>query len=320
MAEKSGQKINDLIFKELIKRGYSLEGNTRIWNIADSKLWYLTPAQAQAYLDLDSSEEYNQAVSDDEGQKLLEAQSNEIIKWAKNESINIVDLGCGDGKKAASLIKKLGSKVKARYCPVDISSYMVKKAIETFSKENIAEVVEFQYNISDFENLDNVTHLLHMGEYKKNLILLLGNTLGNFEINELLYEIRSSMKGDDLLIIDAAVVDEKIQERTQSQAKNDLVNEFLIKMPLQLGLSRKDLEYNTRFRNYRVEYYYTILNNRKVRFNSKEVIFNKGDQIIVAVAYKYDKEDLISYFNIYFNSVDIHFSEDKSKTVSLCKK
>ena len=40
-------QINDLIFKELIKRGYSLEGKTRIWNIADSKLWYLTPEQAQ---------------------------------------------------------------------------------------------------------------------------------------------------------------------------------------------------------------------------------------------------------------------------------
>ena len=43
VAETEAPKINDLIFKELIKRGYSLEGNTRIWNIADSKLWYLTP-------------------------------------------------------------------------------------------------------------------------------------------------------------------------------------------------------------------------------------------------------------------------------------
>ena len=55
MADKKGQKINDLIFRELIKRGYSLEGNTRIWNIADSKLWYLTPEQAQSYLDAENS-------------------------------------------------------------------------------------------------------------------------------------------------------------------------------------------------------------------------------------------------------------------------
>jgi hypothetical protein len=59
MAEKNkSPQINDLIFKELIKRGYSLEGNTRIWNIADSKLWYLTPDQSQAYLDLERSQRY----------------------------------------------------------------------------------------------------------------------------------------------------------------------------------------------------------------------------------------------------------------------
>ena len=55
-------KINDLIFKELIKRGYSLEGNTHVWNIADSKLWYLTTKQAQAYLDLESSKVYKNEV------------------------------------------------------------------------------------------------------------------------------------------------------------------------------------------------------------------------------------------------------------------
>ena len=54
--------INDLIFRELIKRGYSLEGNTRVWNIADSKLWYLTPEQAQGYLDLEKDEKYQKNV------------------------------------------------------------------------------------------------------------------------------------------------------------------------------------------------------------------------------------------------------------------
>ena len=61
-ANKGCQKINDLIFKELIKRGYSLEGNTRIWNIADSKLWYLTPKQSQAFLDLEQSTAYQKEI------------------------------------------------------------------------------------------------------------------------------------------------------------------------------------------------------------------------------------------------------------------
>jgi len=51
-------KINDMMFRELLKRGYSLDGNTRVWNIADSKLWYLTPKQAEGYLKLLDSESY----------------------------------------------------------------------------------------------------------------------------------------------------------------------------------------------------------------------------------------------------------------------
>ncbi len=318
--ETNRLQINDLIFRELIKRGYSLEGNTRIWNIADSKLWYLTPEQAQAYLELENSKSYNEAVGENEGQKLIENMADEIVTWAKKEPINIIDLGCGDGKKAGGLIKTCGNRLEIKYCPIDISSYLVKKAIETFSKENIAEVIEFQYNISDFENLENVIHLLNIGKYKKNLILLLGNTLGNFEINELLYEIRSSMKGNDLLLIDTAVIDEKIKERTKSQAENKAVDNFLIHMPLQLGLNKTDLEYNTRFKNQRMEFYYEIKKDKTINFNKKEVVFHKGDQIIVAVAYKYDHKDLLSYLNIYFSSVQITFSKDKSKVVALCKK
>ena len=49
--------------------------------------------------------------------------------------VNIIDLGCGDGKKAVIFISHLKGKVKLRYCPIDISGYMVEKAIERI-KEN----------------------------------------------------------------------------------------------------------------------------------------------------------------------------------------
>ena len=48
--------------------------------------------------------------------------------------------------------------------------------------------------------LENVSQLLRMEIYN-NLFLLLGNTLGNFEINDLLYSIRSSMKDGDFLLV-----------------------------------------------------------------------------------------------------------------------
>ena len=197
---KEDPVINDLIFKELIKRGYSLKGNTRIWNISDSKLWYLKPDQAQAYLDLERSKVYQEKVIQEEI-NLIEKNMGEFLSKFENDSLNIIDLGCGDGKKAAILIEKMKGKVKMRYCPIDISSYMVGKAIKEISRIKAGKVIDFQWNISDFENIENISILLRQGEYKKNLFLLLGNTLGNFEINELLYEVRSSMKSGDFLLI-----------------------------------------------------------------------------------------------------------------------
>ena len=55
-------EINDLLFKELLKRGYKLEGTKRVWDLADSKLWYLTPKQAQGFLDLEKTENYRKSI------------------------------------------------------------------------------------------------------------------------------------------------------------------------------------------------------------------------------------------------------------------
>ena len=195
-------QVNDLIFKELIKRGYSLEGRTRVWNIADSKLWYLTPEQAQAYLDLEGSQEYKKAMFDTEIE-MLKKHMHEIAEEILNsEKINIIDIGCGDGKKAVPVIDVLNEKSSLRYCPIDISGYMVQKAIEKITKLNKGEVVKFQWNISDFDNLENISLLLRDKEFRQNFFLFLGSTISNFEPHEVMYEIMEAMdKNEDYVLM-----------------------------------------------------------------------------------------------------------------------
>ena len=317
-AETKSPQINDLIFKELIKRGYSLEGNTRIWNIADSKLWYLTPEQAQAFLDLEDEEEYKKTVTQQEVD-LINDNIDEILDKFGNEPLNIIDIGCGDGRKAAMLIEKFKG-TKIRYCPIDISSYMVERAIKKVNKlSTVEEVVEFQWNISDFENIENISILLRQGEYKKNLFLLLGNTLGNFEINELLYEIRSSMKGGDFLLIGNGL-DHRKPEEILNSYNTDHFNKFSIHPLLQLGLTKEDVKFGVRFRNSRIESFYTIKTSKKVSFLGRSMKFEAGDQIIVIVSYKYNKEDFISFMNLYFDDVLMKVSDDGSYALALCKK
>jgi len=310
--------INDLIFKELIKRGYSLEGNTRIWNLADSKLWYIAPEQAQAFLDLEKSKDYQKEVIQKEID-LIEKNISEITGEIKDKPINIIDLGCGDGKKAVIFLSYLKNTAKLRYCPIDISSYMVEKAIEKVSKLNVKEIVKLQWNISDFENLENVTPLLRFGEYKDNFILLLGNTLGNFEIHELLYEIRSSMKDEDYLLIGNGLDNKNIEDLINSY-KNAQIDHWLVKILLQIGLKKENLQYGVRYKNSRVEEYYTILQDVEINFLGRTVRFNSGDQIITAVSYKYDKDDFMSFLKMYFGDVKLFTSKDGSYALALCKK
>ncbi len=317
-SSKGSSEINDLIFKELIKRGYSLEGNTRIWNLADSKLWYITPSQAQAFLDLEQSKDYQKEVIQKEVD-LIKDNIDEITSEIKDKPLNIVDLGCGDGKKAVLVLGYLKDTTKLRYCPIDISSYMVEKAIAKMKNMNIKEVVKLQWNISDFENLENVTPLLRYGEYKDNLILLLGNTLGNFEIHELLYEIRSSMKDNDLLLIGNGLDNRKSDEIIKAY-QNTQIDNWLVKILTQLGLKKENLLYGVRFKNSRVEEYYSIKSDVEISFLGRTVRFNKGDQIITAVSYKYKKDDFMAFLKMYFSTVSLFVSKDESYALALCKK
>lgn len=308
-----------LITKELLKRGYSVENGAKIWNIADSRLFYLSTEQAQAYLNMEKSEEYIKVVNRQVQEQLLLENARLILNKIDDEAINIVDFRCCQGKEAAVLARLLNNK-KLRYCPLDISKHFVKKAIETFSQLNIKDFIESPCNFSDIENFECLTPRLNGGEFKRNLFLLLRNVLGNFEINEIMYEVRSAMREGDLLLISIAVADNKIRERTRLLGKNEYVNNLLKYIPLQLGLEEKDIEYGTRFKNSRIEFYYKIISDKKINFEGKTINLNRGDQIIVAFSYKHTADELRRYFMEYFDNVDFILSDDKSQAIVLCKK
>ncbi len=319
---RSTPKVNGLIFKELIKRGYSLDGHTRIWNIADSKLWYLKPEQAKAYLELENSKNFKEGASGDEFELL-----NKYYKFLLQEiggekkPFNLVDIGCGDGKKAAFLIEHFGQDKRIRYCPIDISSYMVKKAIETVAKIKVDSIIESKWNISDFENLENITPLLLNDTYKSSLFIMLGHTLGNFEIHDLLYQIRNSMKDNDVFAAITGVKSGKWEKWINDSSSGHInYHNFLKHIPLQLGLTESEVEFIPRLKNSRVEYAYVLKKNKNIEFQGRCIDFKSGDQIIVAIAYKHNKENLQTILRMYFKSVILKFSEDKSTVLLICKK
>jgi len=322
MAKGANRRINDLIFKELIKRGYSLEGNTRVWNISDSKLWYLTDEQAQAYLNMESHEKYYDVVIRKEID-LINENLDEILRQIGDEPFNIIDLGCSDGRKVMEIIKLMKSKkpdLKVKYCPVDISGYMVEKAKKTFAESGVCEVVDFEHNVSDFENLEKINSGAKKKGYKRNLILLLGRTLEHLEINGFLYTMRNSMGDNDVFLSIVAINDGKQEERAKSYEENSRGAEWFIHIPLQLGLERDEIELKMRWKNSRIEAYYIILKDKEIKHDNRTINFSKGDQIVVASACKHNLDDLRTFMNIHFNEAQVIVPDHGSRALSICKK
>ena len=321
MKTEKGTKANETILRELIKRGYSKKGGTRVWDVSDSKLWYLTPEQAQAYLDLVSGEKYQEGIGPKE-LSMLNYNMNDILKDVVNvEGINIIDLGCGDGKKGNLFIKNMKDKVAVRYCPIDISGYMVEKAIENVSNINKKQIITFQWNVSDFENLENIAPLLRKNEFKKNLFLLLGNTFGNFETHEILYNITSGMNNNDLLLVGNGLNNGKIEEDIVKSCRENIgFDKFLSLILLEIGLKKNEIKYDVRFKHSRIEFFYTILTDKKISFQDKNIYFAEGDQVVVAIAYHYKKNEFSKYLKMYFDNVKLYTSKDDSYGLALCKK
>jgi len=309
-------KINDLIFKELIKRKYYTENKTRVWNLADSKLWYLTPSQAQGFLDLENNEKYKQSVANTEMSLIKESMPN-ILKKLTNKFYNVIDLGCGDGSKAAIIIKELYKVLKVRYCPIDISAHMVSKAAETIRTLKLGEVVEFKWNISDFENLTNVTPLFREDDFQSHFLMLLGDTLGNFDRDDILSEIKDSMSVNDVLMIGESLYIANEAELVEPY-KNPLLDTFLVKVIEQVGLTKNDVAYDVRFNKSRVEMFYRVRTNKTVKHLNKKIDFKEEDIILVAISYRFTKHDLTNYLKRFFSNVTIFTNKGASYSVALC--
>ena len=127
------------------------------------------------------------------------------------------------------------------------------------------------------------------------------------------------MKGGDFLLVGNGL-DHRKPEAILNSYNTDHFNRFSVHPLLQLGLNKEDVEFGVRFKNSRIESFYTIKVPKKISFLGRSMKFEAGDQIIVIVSYKYNKEDFIGFMNLYFDDVMAKVSEDGSYALALCKK
>jgi len=318
-AKNFAERTNGTVFHELLKRGYSIEGKNKVWNIADSKLWYLTSEQAKAFLDLEKKDAKQKMFAQKEIE-LLNKKFSELTLGIKDKYITIIDLGCGSGKKALSFIKNFKDKSKIRYCPIDINDFMVKEAMKNFSNRGEIDIVKFNNNVLDFVDFGMVADSLEKDKFKTSYILLLGGNLENSDIHELLHEIRSAMHEGDYLLIGNKLTHPDPMKMVQYYNHSKPIDELFFKTIEQLGFKRDEVIYGARFRGTRIEILYTIKNNKKIVSNGKSVDFEPGDKIIVTFSYKYTEDSLREVLMMYFGDVSLFPSRDGIFALALCSK
>jgi len=197
---------------------------------------------------------------------------------------------------------------------------MVNQAARTIKKLKVGEVLKFKWNISDFENLDNVMPLFRDAGFEHHFMMLLGNTLGNFDRDDILHGIKNSMAKNDVLLIGNGISNGRKSGEWIKDYKNEKINKWLIKVPLLLGLKESDIKYEVRFVNSRIEEIYILQKDISLKHLGKTVKFEKGDIIIVAISYKYTKDKFKQNIKKFFPKVKIYTDKDKSYTLAFCKK
>ncbi len=99
-----------------------------------------------------------------------------------------------------------------------------------------------------------------------------------------------------------------------------LINNWLVQIPLQLGLSKKDIVYDVRFVNSRIEELYILKNDKTIRHLSRTLNFKKGDVIITAISYKYTKPEFEKILEKFFSDIKIYSDQQGTYALALCKK
>ena len=60
--------------------------------------------------------------------------------------------------------------------------------------------------------------------------------------------------------------------------------------------------------------------DKKISFQDKNIYFAEGDQVVVAIAYHYKKNEFSKYLKMYSDNVKLYTSKDDSYGLALCKK
>lgn len=310
--------LKESLLKEMVRRGYHEHKNGRkTWEAANRSLLYITPSQAKAFLNLAAHPRYKKTVIDIETD-LLKKHAKKFMENVR-EPFNLIDMGCTDGSKATAFIQGLENKGTLRYMPVSLNKQLLNLTLKNIRKEKFSNIKEYKTKKASLESLDEVASIAKNNKYRKNVILLLGSILASYDIHAYLFNLSQAMFRGDRLIIGNGI---RTGERFQNikNYTHPAFNNWLHHVVKEMGIKPDEADYNARFANGRVEMYYTVTKDKKVKGKKHTIDLKEGDEIIAGILYKYYQKELLKFCKMYFREVELVTDPDKEYALVMCKK
>ena len=163
--------IRDIVFKELIRNGYSESKGKKIWNIANRSFLHLTPEMSKRFLNLRKFKPYKEGIYDRELELFRKHAPDFLERIGTGEPFNLIDIGCGDGAKAKEFIDALKGRIEVRYCPVSPDKHLIDVAIKNIKSGKFKNVT-YKSHVADFGDLSEVATLMRSIKFQKNVVLL----------------------------------------------------------------------------------------------------------------------------------------------------
>ncbi|WP_196890204.1 L-histidine N(alpha)-methyltransferase [Aureivirga sp. CE67] len=230
--------------------------------------------------------------------EIFEKQSQKIIEAfqiKQNESIEIIELGAGDGYKTVELLKKMYSQFEFTYKPIDISKGALLN-LEKNIKSELPDISMEPIQGDFFETL----HELQANDTRK-VVLFLGSTLGNMVdrvAKKFIESIAENLNKNDILLLGLDLIKSK---EIVVPAYNDvkgITSSFNFNL-LQRINNELDANFNLEYFEHAPEYseetgiaksFLKSTRKQTVVFDTLdfEIDFEKNEKIFTEISRKYD--------------------------------
>ncbi len=258
--------------------------------------------------------------------EIIQTKSKEIIESFPNGSLDIIELGAGDGTKTVHFLKQLQlQREGATFYPLDISENVLE-----INKQNILLAIP-DMCIQPVPG-DYFDTLKKLNEKNQKVILFMGSNIGNFprtEAADFLQLVCSHMKEEDIFLMG---IDLKKNPRTIVNAYDDkagITKQFNLNL---LHRINRELDGNfdvSKFDHYATydpqsgtaSSYIVSLDNQMVRIGNESFSFKMNELIHTEVSNKYSLSEIEQLGSSAGFGTVSHFLDGKNYfSISLFKK